>query len=192
MKLILASASPRRIELLTLAGYAFDVQATDTDETQLPQEAPEAYVRRVALAKAQSVVTCEPALILGADTTVVLDGECLGKPGDAEAATHMLHRLSGRSHEVLTGVAIRRSTDAVCRVTHERTLVTFDDLPAAWIADYVASGEPFGKAGAYAIQGRAGTRITRIEGNYHNVVGLPMASVIRLLDELRLLDEPRR
>lgn len=182
-KLILASASPRRVELLAAAGYVFEVRPTDTDETPRPDETPEAYVQRVALAKAEAVACSEPAVALGADTTVVLDGELLGKPRDAAEAARMLRRLSGRRHEVLTGVAVRRLPDAVSQVTYERTLVTFDDLPEDWIADYVASGEPFGKAGAYAIQGRAGARIVRVEGDYHNVVGLPVGIVIRLLDQ---------
>ncbi len=181
MKFILASASPRRIELLTLAGYTFEVCPTNTDETPGPRETPAEYVQRVAMAKAKAVSCPEPALILGADTTVVLDGQLLGKPADADDAVQMLRRLSGRRHEVLTGVALRRTPDERCIVTCERTVVTFDDLSEDWIADYVASGEPFGKAGAYAIQGRAGTRITHIEGNYQNVVGLPVSTVNRLL-----------
>jgi septum formation protein len=184
MKLILASASPRRIELLTLAGYTFEVCPTDADETPDPRETPAEYVQRVALVKAKAVPISEPALILGADTTVVLDGQLLGKPADAAEAAQMLRRLSGRRHEVLTGVALRRTPDERCLVTYERTIVTFDDLSEDWIADYIASGEPFGKAGAYAIQGRAGTRITHIEGNYQNVVGLPVSTVNRLLAAL--------
>ncbi|MCS7081098.1 MAG: Maf family protein [Chloracidobacterium sp.] len=184
MKLILASASPRRAELLAAAGYAFEIYPTNTDETPQPSETPEAYVQRLALAKARAVVCSEPAVILGADTTVVLDGDLLGKPADAADAARMLRRLSGRQHEVVTGVAVRRVPDDVYRLTYERTLVTFDDLSEDWIANYIASGEPFGKAGAYAIQGRAGARITRIEGNYQNVVGLPVSTVIRLLSEL--------
>lgn len=184
MKFVLASASPRRIELLTLAGYTFEVCPTDTDETPDPGEMPTEYVQRVAVAKAKAIPISEPALILGADTTVVLDGQLLGKPADAADAAHMLRRLSGRQHEVLTGVALRRTPDEQCLVTCERTVVTFDVLSEDWIAGYVASGEPFGKAGAYAIQGRAGTRITHIEGNYQNVVGLPITTVNRLLAAL--------
>ncbi len=183
MKLILASASPRRVELLAMAGYVFEVSPTDVDETPQSTETSEAYVQRIALAKARAVRCAEPALVLGADTTVVLDGELLGKPASAADATRMLRRLSGRWHEVVTGVAIRRLPDDVQLVTYERTVVVFDELSDDWIRDYVASGEPFGKAGAYAIQGRGGTRITRIEGNYHNVVGLPVSTVIRLLGE---------
>ncbi|OYT69909.1 MAG: septum formation inhibitor Maf [Chloracidobacterium sp. CP2_5A] len=185
MKLVLASASPRRAELLSLAGYDFEVCPTDTDETPLPREAPADYVQRIAVAKVKAVARAEACLILAADTTVALDGDLLGKPSNAAEAVHMLRRLSGRAHEVFTGVAIRRSPGGeLCRVAYERTLVTFDNLPEDWIANYVASGEPFGKAGAYAIQGRAGARVARIEGNYHNVVGLPLSAVIRLLDEL--------
>ncbi|MGQ9896360.1 MAG: Maf family protein [Acidobacteriota bacterium] len=185
MKLILASASPRRIELLRLAGYTFEVRPTDTNETPDAQETPAEYVQRVAREKANAVPITEPALILGADTIVVLDGQLLGKPADTNAAIQMLRSLSGRQHEVLTGVALRRTPDEQCLVTYERTVVTFDDLSADWIADYVASGEPFGKAGAYAIQGRAGTRIRHIEGNYQNVVGLPVTTVSRMLAALQ-------
>ncbi len=184
MRLILASASPRRAELLALAGYEFEVCPTDTDETPRPQEMPADYVRRIAVAKANAVARTEACLILAADTTVALGGDLLGKPSDAEEAIRMLRRLSGCAHEVFTGIAIRRLPDEARRVACERTLVTFDHLPESWIAAYVASGEPFGKAGAYAIQGRAGARVARIEGNYHNVVGLPLCAVIRLLDEL--------
>jgi septum formation protein len=184
MKLILASASVRRIEILTLAGFVFDVRPSDIDESRLPGETPEDYVVRLAQGKAAAVVSETPVFALGADTAVVIDGEILAKPTDAADAVRMLELLSGRRHFVLTGVAVRRTADGAMRAAFDRTEVQFESLSAEWIARYVASGEPFGKAGAYAIQGQAGVRVARIEGNYHNVVGLPMPLVRRLIHDL--------
>lgn len=183
--IILASASPRRIEILKTAGYRFDVTPADVDESTRPGESPADYVLRLAIEKASAITPPSPALVIGADTTVVADGEILAKPEDAEDARRMLRLLSNRVHEVLTGVAVRRSADGAVRVACEVTKVWFDELSEEWMTDYINSGEPFGKAGAYAIQGIAGTRISRIDGNYLNVVGLPATTVRRLVDELQ-------
>jgi septum formation protein len=179
--LILASASPRRAELLTQAGFSFTVDAADVDETRYDDEAAARYVARVARAKVAAVVPRHPAgaLILAADTTVVVDGEVLGKPEDAVDAARMLSLLSGRTHEVLTAVAIRRGDLEPVEVV--TTQVTFLELSRAEIAWYVATGEPDGKAGAYGIQGRAARFVERIEGSWSNVVGLPIATVWRMV-----------
>ena len=181
--LLLASRSSRRAELLTAAGYRFDVAAADIDEAVRRGEGPADYVARVAAAKAAAVAAVHPdALVLGADTAVVIDGDILGKPADESDATAMLERLSGRTHEVLTGVTIRVGERTVADV--DVTQVRFTALTAAQIAWYVASGEPRDKAGAYAIQGLASRFIDRIDGSYSNVVGLPMVTVERLLGAL--------
>jgi septum formation protein len=179
-RLVLASASPRRRELLAAAGIVFDVDAVDVDESLLDGESPAAYVERLAHLKARTVLVRHPAAaVLGADTTVVVDGHVLGKPeNDAEAAD-MLRRLSGRAHEVLTGIALLTGTGACAHV--ECTKVWMTALSALDIQRYVASGEPRDKAGAYAIQGRASRFVTRIEGSYSNVVGLPVSAVVALL-----------
>ena len=175
--LVLASASPRRAELLRAAGIPFQAVASDIDESQHPDEDADAYVRRLAEAKAARVASAHPGrAVLGADTTVVLDGEVLGKPYDAPDAASMLRRLSGRSHLVLTGVCLidpAGHTDTSVAAT----TVEFRPLTADEIADYVASGEPMDKAGAYAIQGGAGPFVTRVDGAYDNVVGLPVALI---------------
>lgn len=189
MRLVLASASPRRADLLRAAGYAFTIDAADVDERPATAEAPVAYVRRVAHAKAEAVARRQvDALVLAADTCVVVDGAILGKPIDDEEAVVMLRRLAGRTHEVLTGVAIRCAgrdpgdTDppdedeiVVSTTVH---LVPLAPSDIAW---YVASGEPRDKAGAYAIQGLASRFVDRIEGSYSNVVGLPVAEVASML-----------
>ena len=180
MRLVLASRSPRRAELLTSAGYDFEVVPADIDERALDRETPAVYVRRLAREKAARVHRDHPAsVVLGADTVVVIDAVMLGKPADETDAAGMLRRLSGRSHEVLTGVALHTRNAQRCDV--ESTRVTFRKLTAAEVAWYVASGEPDGKAGAYAIQGRASRFVSRIEGSYTNVVGLPIALVDHLL-----------
>jgi septum formation protein len=191
--LILASASPRRADLLRAAGIAFDVEAAEVDETPRPGEASETYVRRLAVEKACAVAARLPdAAVLGADTAVVVEGQVLGKPADADDATRMLRLLSGRRHEVLTGVCLIAPTGEPSaaspgparpraeHVTVATTGVWFADLSAADIAWYVASGEPMDKAGAYAIQGLASRFVTAIEGSYSNVVGLPVALVCDL------------
>ena len=179
-KIILASRSPRRAELLTAAGIAFDVLAADVDETPLPGESPMAYVERLAIAKAQAVLAMHPdARVLGADTTVTIDGDILAKPADDRDAARMLRQLSGRVHEVHTGVALA-ARDAV-RSAVDTTRVWFDFMTDEDISWYVATGEPVDRAGAYAIQGFASRFIPRIEGSYSNVVGLPVALVSSIL-----------
>ena len=182
--LILASASPRRAELLAQAGFSFTVDAADVDETPLHGEDAATYVARVARAKAAAVAPrhASAALILAADTTVVIDGNMLAKPEDAADATRMLALLSGRTHDVLTAVVIRRGD--VERVDVVATRVTFLDLTPADIAWYVQTGEPDGKAGAYGIQGRAARFVDRIDGSWSNVVGLPIATVWRMVRAL--------
>ncbi len=183
MPLVLASRSPRRVELLTRAGYRFEVAPADIDESRLDGETPAALVRRLAREKAAAVAPRHPAsIVLGADTLVVVDGAVLGKPNDAADAAGMLRRLSGRAHEVLTGVALH--TAHRCREGVQSTRVVLRALSPDDIAWYVASGEPADKAGGYSIQGRASRFVTRIEGSYTNVVGLPIELVDGLLGEL--------
>ena len=178
--LILASKSPRRGELLTAAGIAFEAVSVDVDESFLKLEPPGDHVRRLALAKAQAVFATHPtSLVLGADTIVLIGGEMMGKPHDHEDATRMLRMLSGREHEVLTGLALVSPGDTAVEVA--TTKVWFNPLTEEEIAEYVASGEPLDKAGAYAIQGLGSRFIDRIQGSYSNVVGLPVALVYRLL-----------
>jgi len=186
--LILASQSPRRAELLRNAGYSFEVRPAEVDERVRAGEPALEYVQRLAREKALAVLATAPAeaVVLGADTTVVLDGECLGKPADAEEAQQMLARLSGRVHQVMTGVCVawRRAGEACevdAEVDAEVTEVKFAAMSGAEIAAYVATGEPMDKAGAYAIQGVASRWIPRIEGCYFNVVGLPVARVSAML-----------
>jgi septum formation protein len=180
---VLASRSPRRSELLTAAGIPFVVRAADIDETPLPGELPRDYVLRMAEEKARAVHITESEIVLAADTTVVLGTEILGKPVDADDAARMLTALSGRRHEVLTGVCLVRS-DGRMALEAASTAVWFGAMSAAEIEAYVASGEPMDKAGAYAIQGIASRWIERIEGSYGNVVGLPVALVYGLLKDL--------
>ncbi len=180
MRLVLASRSPRRADLLTSAGYNFAVAPADIDERLLEGETPASHVRRLAREKAALVARDHPeSIVLGADTVVAIDGVVLGKPVDDADATGMLRRLSGRTHDVLTGVALQTKNAQCCDV--ESTRVTFRELTAEDITWYVGSGEPDGKAGAYAIQGRASRFVTRIEGSYTNVVGLPIGLVDHLL-----------
>lgn len=186
MRLILASASPRRAELLRAAGFEFNTITVDVDETPRAGEAPAAYVRRLAAEKSAAAAIAVsregPAVVLAADTAVVVDGEILGKPRDDGEAAAMLRRLAGRRHDVMTGISLRRSAYELGRV--ETTAVQVAPLTDADIAWYVASGEGRDKAGAYAIQGLASRFIPRIEGSYSNVVGLPVAAVFELLREL--------
>jgi septum formation protein len=170
--LILASQSPRRAEILKQAGFEFVVRPATVDETPLAGESPQACVERLARAKALAVEAGAEDIVLGADTVVVIDGRILGKPADAADAERMLHALSGRQHEVITGVCLRRQSTVVCGSAVTR--VWFALLSPEEIGAYVASGEPMDKAGAYAIQGLASRYITRIEGSYTNVVGLPI------------------
>lgn len=187
--IVLASRSPRRSELLAAAGILFEVLAADIDETPHAHEAPEAYVERLAVEKATAVLallidkpkglSTPDLVVLGADTTVVIDGLILGKPSDAQEATEMLRRLRGRVHDVFTGVAVVSTAGVLSAV--ERTRVWFNPVTDEDISWYVASGEPVDRAGAYAIQGLASRFIPRIEGSYTNVVGLPVALVSSIL-----------
>lgn len=179
MVLVLASQSPRRAEILRQAGIPFTLRPASVDETPLPEEDPDNYVRRLAEAKARAVEAAASETILGADTTVVVDGEMLFKPADAADARRMLESLSGRCHEVWTGICLRRGADLVR--DSARTRVWFAPMSAREIQEYVASGEPMDKAGGYAIQGLASKFIERIEGCYFNVVGLPVALLYRHL-----------
>ena len=180
MRLVLASASPRRRELLESAGIDFDVAPIELDESRRLGEAPRAYVERLAREKAEAIARRRPdAIVLGADTAVVVDDTVLGKPIDAADAARMLRQLSGRAHEVMTGVAVVSGGLTVSRVA--RTIVWFAELTPEEILAYIATGEPADKAGAYAIQGRAAPFVTRTEGSYSNVVGLPMEVVSDLL-----------
>jgi septum formation protein len=176
--LILASRSPRRREILTAAGISFVVRPAEVDESVRDGEDAEAYVRRVARAKAEAVEAAPEDSVLGADTVVVVDGAILGKPADTADARRMLRQLAGREHTVLTGVCLRRGNGFVDHV--EATRVRFAPLSDREIDAYVESGEPLDKAGAYAIQGLASKFIDRIEGCYFNVVGLPVAKVYAL------------
>lgn len=186
MRLILASASPRRAQILRDAGLVFSIISSAVDETPIPSEAPADLVRRLANAKAELVAarSVGPAIVVAADTVVVLEGQILGKPRSTDDARHMLERLSGRTHSVVTGVSLIRLPDVEQRAFVETTLVHFDRLSANEITRYLATDEPLDKAGAYAIQGRAGRYIPRIEGCYYNVVGLPLARLLSELHEL--------
>jgi len=187
MRLVLASASPRRADLLRAAGYAFETLAVDLDERHRPGEPPEAYVARLAREKSAAAMRQladreSDVVVLGADTTVVIDGEILGKPVDERDSQRMLRRLSGRRHEVLTGISLRTSTVERGRVV--TTSVYMTELSVDDVAWYVGSGEGRDKAGAYAVQGLASRFIPRIDGSYANVVGLPVTAVAELLREL--------
>ena len=187
-KLILASTSPRRAELLRDAGIAFEIRAPQIDEARRPNETAAKMVARLAEAKARAAAESDgaknPAIIIGADTAVELDGEIFGKPRDAADAREMLSYLSERTHYVVTGIYVLRLPDGAARSAVETTAVTFARLDPKEIEAYVASGEPIDKAGGYAIQGRAGRYIPRVEGCYFNVVGLPLARLCALLGEL--------
>ena len=177
--LVLASQSPRRSEILRQAGISFTVRVADVDESVLAAESPADYVQRLAEAKAYAVEAADGETVLGADTTVVIDGDILAKPADAADARRMLARLSGRRHEVLTGICLRRGGHAIR--DYASTGVVFAALSEAEIDEYVASGEPMDKAGAYGIQGHAGAFITEIRGSYSGVMGLPLYETAKLL-----------
>jgi septum formation protein len=191
MKLILASASPRRAEILRDAGIAFTVMSSAVDETSIPGESPHDLVERLATAKAELVAAraVGPAIVLAGDTVVAIDDHVLGKPRSAEDARRMLRQLSGRTHSVVTGIALIRLPDGERTSLVETTLVHFAQLSEEKIARYLATDEPFDKAGSYAIQGRAGRYIPRIEGCYFNVVGLPLARVTQALTQLGWSEE---
>jgi septum formation protein len=194
MKINLASSSPRRAEILRDAGIVFEIRAAEIDEAALPGETAQAMVARLAEAKARAVAAQLDAktsewIIVGADTTVELDGEIFGKPRDSAHAREMLAKLSGRTHCVLTGIFLLRLPNNATRAAVEISEVTFASLDEKEIDAYAATGEPMGKAGAYAIQGLAGRFIPKIEGCYFNVVGLPLARLYALLCELDLQDQ---
>ncbi|WP_404980633.1 Maf family protein [Carboxydichorda subterranea] len=185
MGLVLASTSPRRRQLLAMVGARFEVEVPGADEREYCLEDPERLVMALARAKAESVASRRPRdLVVGADTVVVLDGRILGKPADGREAREMLEALSGRTHEVWTGVALVRREPEACRVEAERTEVTFRSLDPDEVDRYVALGEGMDKAGAYAVQGVGGLFVERIEGCYFNVVGLPLARLHTMLRRL--------
>ncbi|MGH9556821.1 MAG: Maf family protein [Terriglobales bacterium] len=185
MTLVLASSSPRRQELLRNAGIVFEVEAADLPEVQLAGEAPQAFARRMAKEKARIVFARRPQdAVLGADTIVVVDGAVLGKPSDPQDAARMLRALSGRAHEVTTAVCLLGP--AIEEVASETTAVTMTPISEPEIQAYVASGEPMDKAGAYAVQGGASRWVSRIEGCYFNVVGLPVPRVYAILRKHKL------
>ena len=181
-KLILASKSPRRSELLRAVGWTFEAVPADIDETQRPNETAVDYVERLAIEKAEAVAArFSTGLILAADTTVVVDNHVLGQPADDEDARRMLKLLNGSWHEVLTGVALLRAGEGEGAVSdYECTRVKFSEMSDEEIDWYVATGEPRGKAGAYGIQGRAAILIEEIQGDYFNIVGLPLRLVYEL------------
>ncbi len=180
--LVLASQSPRRSEILRQAGIPFVARPANVDETALPGERPEDYVKRVARDKALAVGASADEMVLGADTVVVIGGEMLGKPRDGADAARMLALLAGREHRVLTGICLRHGAEIF--VGCATTRVWFMPLARAEIEKYVAGGEPMDKAGAYAIQGLASKFVERIDGSYTNVVGLPIELVYQYLPKL--------
>ena len=182
-RIILASQSPRRRELLSLVGIPHEVRPADLDECVLPGEAPAPHAERLARAKAEAVAANEPdAVVIGADTIVVLDGDILGKPRDVSDAASMLRRLAGRTHTVLTAVAVVRNGRTVSGV--ESVEVTFRPMTAEQIDAYIATGEPMDKAGAYGIQGYGAVIVERVHGDYFAVMGLALGRLVGLLDEV--------
>ncbi|HKN23957.1 MAG TPA: Maf family protein [Candidatus Acidoferrum sp.] len=191
MKLILASSSTRRAQILRDAGISFSVLSSAVDETPYGNESPQQMVQRLADAKADLVAAraVGPAILVAADTVVVLDGQILGKPRSTDDARRMLEFFSGRTHSVVTGVTLIRLPEMERRQFIESTLVTFVPLSPDEISRYLSTDEPYDKAGAYAIQGHAGRYISRIEGCYFNVVGLPLARLVAALQELGWSEE---
>ncbi|MFY9803328.1 MAG: Maf family protein [Candidatus Acidiferrales bacterium] len=188
-KLILASSSPRRAEILRNAGFTFEVLPTHTDETMRPGENADDYVRRIASAKVQAAAAhlraaSELAIVIAADTTVLVEGQILAKPEDAADARRMLRLLSGKTHEVLTALAVVRLPDGAEHLHTEKTRVQLLPISDDEIASYIGTGEPFDKAGAYGIQGIAGRFVARIDGCFFNVMGLPLSQVWRALRAL--------
>lgn len=188
-KLILASKSPRRAEILRAVGWEFEAIAANIDETRRPGEKAASYVKRLATTKAETIARKSPAgLVLGADTVVVIDKVILGQPRDDEDARRMLALLSGNWHEVLTGVALMRAGQpSQLLIDHETTRVRFTEMSADEIDWYVSTREPQGKAGAYGIQGKAALFIEEIQGDYFNIVGLPVRLVYEMSGRLPLL-----
>jgi septum formation protein len=180
--LVLASASPRRQELLRNGGIAFEVQPAHINEDPLPGEQAKECAQRLAQEKALAIAKKRPDdAVLGADTVVVIEHQILNKPVDAADAARMLRLLSGRTHQVITGVCVVANGQSL--VDSEITSVTMSEISEREVSEYVETGEPMDKAGAYAIQGRASRWIPRIEGDYSNVVGLPIARVYRMLQQ---------
>ena len=183
-KLVLASSSPRRAELLNRAGWPHEVMVAGIDESVRPNEDAATYVERLARSKAEAVAQrLEEGVVLGADTTVVVENQILGQPQDDGDARRMLRLLSGKWHDVLTGVALLR-VGGETRVAHETTRVRFAEMSESEIDWYIASGEPVGKAGAYGIQGKAALFIEEIEGDYFNIMGLPIRLVYELAQKI--------
>ena len=183
-RVVLASQSPRRRDLLDLVGIRHEVRPADIDEAVRPGEPPGAYTERLAREKARVIAAQEPdAVVVAADTTVVIDDEILGKPAHAAEARAMVRRLAGRTHEVFTGIAVRRGAEAREAAGVERVLVTVRALTETEIAAYVATGEPMDKAGAYGIQGFGATIVERIDGDYFAVMGLSLVRTVALLRE---------
>jgi septum formation protein len=182
--LVLASASPRRHDLLNLAGVPHRVLTSQIDERREPNETPEGYTRRVARQKANDVAGRCPdgTWVLAADTTVVVEGQVLGKPADAQDGKRMLNLLAGRSHRVLTAVSLMRAGKELADSFLSETQVTLRPLAADWIAGYVQTGEPLDKAGAYGIQGQGAILVQSISGSYTNVVGLPLCETVDMLE----------
>jgi septum formation protein len=191
-KIILASASPRRSELMALAGIEFDVVPADIDEAVLPKEEPAEHVMRLSREKADAVAgTTNGRFFIGADTVVVLDGRIMGKPADEEEAFRMLSELSGRDHEVITGFSVFDKISGIHLSRSVHTEVTFKELSEGEIRAYIATGCPMDKAGAYAMQGGAVHFIRSICGSYTNVIGLPMTELYETLSQLGALDDDR-
>jgi len=185
-RLVLASGSPRRAEILNAVGWPFEMVAANIDESRFESEAAVPYVRRLAQTKAETVAKNQRSgLVLGADTVVLVDDEILGQPLDAEDARRMLKLLSGRWHEVLTAVALLCVGEDRSVVDHEQTRVRFAEMSVSEIDWYVATGEPMDKAGAYAVQGRAALFIEEIQGDYFNIVGLPVRLVHKLARKIQ-------
>ena len=184
-KLVLASGSPRRAEILRSVGWEFIKVVPEVDESQQDDESPEDYVLRLAAAKANAIAASHPCeIVLGADTTVVIDGQIVGKPTDLEDARRMIEALKDNSHDVLTGVAIVR--DGSIATGFQRTRVDFSQMSEAEVNFLVEKGDPLDKAGAYAVQAQAALFIEGIEGDYWNVVGLPIGLVYRLVKQFSL------
>lgn len=184
--LILASASPRRREILSESGIEHTVRPSDIDESAYDGLEPRLMVQLLAAAKAAKAAQGEDEVILGADTVVVCDGKVLGKPGDAKEAKVMLSMLSGKTHAVYTGIAVLCSADGRMRTHCEETKVTFRTLSEEEILGYIATGEPMDKAGGYGIQGKGGALVEKTEGDFQNVVGLPLGAVLKLLADMNL------
>jgi septum formation protein len=180
--IVLASGSPRRRELLEQLGLAFEIRAADIDESVLDGEAPLDYVQRLSIEKAAAVVVPTGSLVIAADTTVDVDGRILGKPADVAEARSMLSSISGRLHQVHTGVTLRLDDRSVtAAVSTEVEVALIDEATMAW---YVATGEPFDKAGGYALQGAGGVFVAGVRGSVSNVIGLPLATVVTLARQL--------